>query len=1419
MSYGGDDWGDEYDDEYDAAPPPQEMAKPTGYRQPGQGVGGLQQPAGNYTDGRKPYGDLQSGPQMGADRSATLPHQLRRNSFGEDDERRAFSSGTTQFPPQSGPGAPQLYVQTQQPQQQNMGGFRGPGPQPMQTPPIQGPGAFPETPYSVHESQRSYMGEQSQQYFQQPYQQTQPVSPVNARGIPVQPAAYGRNASPVSAGRSGSAGNFAPRKSSLSHGSASEMGYGSHSRERSQEPVMKPWPGPGVASPGGTAPPAPKALPFVRPADIYRRLEEERTKERQSIESGRPSMDSIGDRGREMLPPAAPPSSAISPPQDQYTRGRSGSQSDTYGVTDSGRRLGQSLEPVAERKSEYSFMETSTRSPEVAQKLENIKRTESPHQPSSAAPSSGAPIYNVVEQFSTVKPPADPQGPQESVKQPYTAQYSNDAEHDSSFEAEEHRRFSTSPKLPDLNRLSGFGFDMWGVKPSEPEPAPVQEPARPVVAPVQPPTNPVEHTLRQEPSLGFNSVVHQAFDRNDSFSDARDPQRTDSETSVGTSDISPIVPRAAFISDDQATPMITEESEPNSRRGSGHITPKQEFRPETPPQHASFLPGHRRDLSAPIDARSRDNSPARTPVVRQSAVVGPGVQVHIAETSPSPEEERQIDDAARYERYPRPPIPGGWQSYATIGSESIHRPDEPNVPADTSKIAPYTAQIIASNPLPDEFSPTIAAKTEQIRPPSPEVTPVIQPPAPDEHSPFIARQMENMAPPSPAVEHAPDTRAPDAFSPSLAREMDIIALPTPDPHMGPMGNPYSQAAMDPRIDGRHSQPETPLSSKSADTITGLAPPTINEQGISPGSSVGPTPPPKDTPGVAGFGQEGYFPPPVPLKPKTAEEVAATEGLVPPTRPVMMTNLSTMTMPSDDENDKLRKEIVKSLSPRPSVSGPSTQAQRQPDQSMLGVASSSAPRESTYLPSEYDSYWGANDDEPSQYHQPEFAPVKPQPHHDVTVNIEAASPSSEKSATPPIPPLNPKRVSRTSMSSIPGINHSPRYSFDQGQERRLSTDNRSDTSTPAVVGAPVPETKPWIPSLAGNGSAKGRLPVDLQRADSASPAPLSIRSTKTDRASEVSSEKPKDEESPAQGILGMAVAAGAAVAATLLPIGAPSAVQDDQPKDVEKDDVDDVPSSQGIVVDEDDRINDKALSAEVSPVSAMSPTHDIPAMMNVVSPPSGAAHQPQSSMSQSAMLPSPLNISRPTTAQPNSPHPQNAANQPPPMEFREIMVMPAPEQRIEAYNKAREQYATMDSGLSGWLAAQTGQPGPHTPPQGLDGGRSRAGSVAQGGPAPYYQQSPYANASSPADSTPVSNMGTPQRQSTLGAMGLGTQSGFGGGRSTSHQAQQQAQIAKEKGKELLHSAGMFGGAVGKKGKGLFKKGTSRWLGGGSGDKVE
>jgi hypothetical protein len=68
-----------------------------------------------------------------------------------------------------------------------------------------------------------------------------------------------------------------------------------------------------------------KPLPFVRPADIYKRMEEERVRERASLDSSRPSLDSLSSR-----------------PKD-----------DPQSPTSDGGRVLQPLETVAERKSEY----------------------------------------------------------------------------------------------------------------------------------------------------------------------------------------------------------------------------------------------------------------------------------------------------------------------------------------------------------------------------------------------------------------------------------------------------------------------------------------------------------------------------------------------------------------------------------------------------------------------------------------------------------------------------------------------------------------------------------------------------------------------------------------------------------------------------------------------------------------------------------------------------------------------------------------------------------------------------------------------------------------------------------------------------------------------------------------------------------
>ncbi len=1229
------------------------------------------------------------------------------------------------------------------------------------------------------------------------------------------------------------------------------------------------------------------------------------------MESGRPSMDSLmGMQDREPLgqPVGQAQHGHLAQPMG---RGRSGSSSQDY--TDSGHRQGASLEPVPERRSEYSFMNTSTVPPDAAQQLRELRELEREESPSKQQ-------YQPFRRRS----PSQPAGPSPTFIAPLQAapeapqkEHLFQEERDSFNSAADGTRFSVSPKLPDLNRFSGFGFDSW-TSPSETTNAgPVTVPAHPGASVET--QKPVDEPLRRKVSEGFTSVVHQAFDREDSFSADRsgDIRRTDSESN-GATGISPIISRgtaATFCAvHDNTTPATMEEGEPNSRGDSGNNITKQ-MRPATPEQQTPFHLGHRRDLSAP----SAGNSPARTPVVARSEKSYQEEEAQITQETDSspntatPAESRPVAD--RMESFGRPHIPGGWQSYATTATvdptveeeaprlSASPQPAESPLPtphedrsdfANTADIAPNTAEIMAgdeeaalrlnaspqpesqvptphkdrsgfvdtadiavstgnimaSTRRPDGFSPEIAAKTDELAPPSPrpEHSDVVKAPGADEHSPYVAKQMDNLAMPSPGLDEKKGT-APDEFDPSLARQMDNVALPTPDPAMAPIGNPYSTAALDPRLDDstygiRATSPDAP---KSAETITGLAPPIINEPGVSPGSSVGPTPPPKDTPNVGSFGGGEYFPPPVPLKPKTAEEVAAQEGLAPPSRPAMLPTLSTNTAPYDDENDKLRKEIVKSLSPRVSLSGQSGAPEdHNRGQSMLGVSSGQS-RESMYLPSEYGDYWGSTEDDSHNQSQIDAplatAPAVPS---DYNVNVTAGSPNSGEAATPPTPPLNPKRMSRTSQDmprtlidsrpSGPGFLET-RYSWEQEQEK-VKQDERGITAAAAAVH--IPDSREMSPDVDLNGKAAGRLPTNtLSRMDSASPAPLSIRSA------QVSEPSPAPQTEEPQGVLGRAAAVGAAaiagVAATAAAVLPSSPTSDEkQVVSAEKN----VPQLGSVVVDDDPRINDKALCAEVSPFSA-GPVDQIPTILNASPPPDASVHHytpttapipGQERDSLQDMKPSPLNVSRPATAQSANtslrsygPRPLNPAQAAAPRAFREIMSLPTPEQRICAYNEARSQYATMENGLAHWLAVQTGI-GANIPSaqqfSGVTGGEhSRQGIVATSGgadgggmgPQPYYQQ--YLNASS----NPTTPGGAPSRLSTHGlgvGHGLSGTQGFGNG-SKSQQARDQAERATEqakaKSKEFLHSAGVFGGKSVKAGKGLLMKGKSRWLGGG--DKVE
>ncbi|PWY68535.1 hypothetical protein BO94DRAFT_540212 [Aspergillus sclerotioniger CBS 115572] len=154
-------------------------------------------------------------------------------------------------------------------------------------------------------------------------------------------------------------------------------------------------------------------------------------------------------------------------------------------------------------------------------------------------------------------------------------------------------------KLPDMKRLSGFNPDLSLGTPS--------------TAPVEPGSAAQQHQLQHNPSLGFRSVVHQAFDVPETPSTTVDSiARSNSDS---TSVISPII--AQRNPSEIKTPTIVEEPE-------SITTPKED-------PNMVFKPGHRRDLSLP----SPNNSPSRTPVITSVEGAAPSVVGEMSTETPS----------------------------------------------------------------------------------------------------------------------------------------------------------------------------------------------------------------------------------------------------------------------------------------------------------------------------------------------------------------------------------------------------------------------------------------------------------------------------------------------------------------------------------------------------------------------------------------------------------------------------------------------------------------------------------------------------------------------------------------------------------------------------------------------------------------
>ncbi|KXS95745.1 hypothetical protein AC578_5303 [Pseudocercospora eumusae] len=311
-----------------------------------------------------------------------------------------------------------------------------------------------------------------------------------------------------------------------------------------------------------------KPLPFIRPSDIYKRIPEEM--KRQSEEGSRPSLDSL-------------------------QRVHSGEQS--------------TLTPVEEARESRLFPDTYT-----------------PAQPSSTiAPSQDPPS---IHSATSTLPPAR----------------------------------ETSPTLPLVARVSGFGEDMFSPKaqaseatptpsgptlntssidrtpttfsslqntPTTTRPSPAHDPAADILAERQQQT--AETHLQHNPSLGFRSAVHQAFDEPALSRDSSQSQsgsgsgvsRSDTTSTAGISPIMSHMPTSAF-------PPIAEEtaaSSTSSRPASGStLTGAHKISRKPSPGHGrsgsadhgmpeGFEPGYRRSLDPP----STGTSPARTPALESIA--------------------------------------------------------------------------------------------------------------------------------------------------------------------------------------------------------------------------------------------------------------------------------------------------------------------------------------------------------------------------------------------------------------------------------------------------------------------------------------------------------------------------------------------------------------------------------------------------------------------------------------------------------------------------------------------------------------------------------------------------------------------------------------------------------------------------------
>jgi len=1456
-SYDGDDWGevDDYDEYggYDE-PEPEPAPKPTGLRQRGQSANQMPQEAyearhdlhQSPVDSRQPYGYLGGAPsqQQYGWRSVSNPHPqqhpavVRTNSFDRDDERRAFPAcGPQQRPTDRTPGdytPPPSQIlsisadgfQPGQPPNRPVKPQLGPAP-----PPLNVPGR------SNMETQARY-GEQTQSvggiysgisYSDQARQpgtgsRTQSMTSNNS-GLEfhnrrdfspsaMPPPLQTRGSPSPHSPDSKSSSRLPPRKSSLGQDNAPVIPFPTQATPlpAARDVEDDDFPARDRASSG-----AAKPLPFVRPADIYRRMQEEKEKERQSQDSSRPSMEAISGRSNERP--------ALGKLQD----------------SESSQRPKPALDPVTERRSEYGIEGLI---PENQEMSNERQRTSSK-------------TFNFPKRASNTSSPA----PQDSL----------------------------GPMLPDVSRVSGFGESFFGSTDNTRDGSQgsmldlggssSSQPSRQQIRP------PTETSLQHQPSLGFTSAVHQAFDKAE---DQVPPTPSSTQgssvarsTSGGTSTVSPIISRGPSTTTDNwnarlagidnvSTPMIPERPEGISSRplSSDSIgTPTQNARKPSPlqnipPQEAeqrppSFIPGYRRNSDTP----SPDNSPRRTPVLETNRQLRQPQEVELAAATPTDpsfsadssslaslaalEEEpsrdqptateirdmrgQNVDTQGARGNYLRSPDSMGSPAYDHLrgrtDSSSSSRVrnladkfESVSRPTSAHSTTPRTSMLGADAQKRDDLAPPrpLVDHRESFRPHFPggwesstSIAPAAAFKAPQ--APLIRQDVEQNKPsarpaptsavigndpsngiaPSAADQHPSSvTQIKDAseevFAAVAAAGSALVgafgAAVGMEHHDSPT-EPTPQAPSDMQLSPNKSEDYGPPSQGRGSLHPEASRPRIPLLSDDEASTAAPTPLPKNTPQVLAEPSQAadYFPSSSRVQNNENDTYRVDDPRKqPPTLPL----LNTETRSEQYESDRLRKEIVRELTPM-SASEPTT---AETDYSNYQPTLSTNPsvtrtgHESGVLPREYESYWNdANSDDEVDEYQREPAQVE-----------DAATAERRENAAVVVQPLQPSH------------NHEyvPPASVAQGDP---------------VQGRPqmLPHRFSWEPPQQGLSEAAG--PAQEQTA-----APTSIF-LKSAVYPEGHSSQPQEGPSEAY----------ASMSPTVRTVTDP--VMDESPSVPEKDlpvsEARNIASRWDGTMDAGKELPSHPSGLDVAPSTAekqLDSSHTSGHLddMSNVSPHSPVSQSHRGQLSEPPRLEPPAHIGPSPPLQvvdlPPMPPPANA--QPKFPAFREILALKNPSDRIRAYNETRDHFAHMNTGLAHWLAATTNDLPEHAdlltssgrPAMNLQGhrtsqSRSKLGGLlpggGQSGQQPYFQQ--YLNASPGQHSASDGNApgsgiggGSPQGFSP---------SGGSGGKLSSQQVQ-------AKGKDLLHTAGVFGGKANVAAKGLFSKGKSKLKAAGGNEKV-